>query len=346
MNARFAAAAAALALSAVMASGSFAFDEIHTVDPDKPVYKGTISQITRDAVKIEANQQTSTVPTSIIRWISFDAAPFDLKEAQSDAMTQGSYAEALARLERIKPGDATSKPVQTELEYFKLLCRAELARSGRKGTPASVISDLTRFIAANPQAYSYYAAHELLGHLHRAAGSYDKAVEAYQAVAQSPELKGRANVALGWTLLDQNKTADAARAFDQALAVGSSGVDAAAQRNAATLGKAACLAESGKPADAVKLIEEVIARSDAEDRAFCARVYNVLGTAHEKANQTKAAIMAYLRVDILYSSNPAEHAFALSRLEKLWRAVNQAQRSREAGEKLKALYPSSRWAQR
>jgi tetratricopeptide (TPR) repeat protein len=330
-----------LTVALVAATAARAFDEIYTSGGDKKVYKGTIDEVTKDAVKITANNQTTTVPTANIIYIAFDDSPFELKEAQKNAHATGAYAAALADVEKIQPANVQRRG-QTELEFFKLLCRTELARSGRRGTPESVIADLTKFIAANQQAYNYYHANEMLGHLYRAAGNHEKALEAFRVVARNQGMSARADVAIGWTLLDQKKPAEAIKAFDKALSSSSSTDEANAA--AAKLGKAACLAETGKPADAVKMIEELIAKNDPEDRVLSPRIYNVLGAAHSKANEPKAALMAYLHVDILYDQNPAEHAEALGNLATLWQSVNQSERAKDARERLVKQYPSSRWA--
>jgi tetratricopeptide (TPR) repeat protein len=329
-----------LAVTFLATTAYAAFDEIHTSGADKKVHKGTIDEVTREAVKITANNQTTTVPTANIIYIAFDDSPYELNQAQKNARATGGYAAALADVEKIDAKEA-SKRGQVELEYFKLVCRSELARSGRKGTPQSVIADLTKFIAANQQAYNYYHANEMLGHLHRAAGNHDKALEAFRVVAKNQDMSARADAAIGWTLLDQKKPADAVKAFDKALSGASTDE---ANEAVAKLGKAACLAETGKPADAVKMIEELIAKNDPEDRVLSPRIYNVLGAAHAKNNDSKAALMAYLHVDILYDQNPAEHAEALGNLAPLWKSVNQAEREKDARDRLVKQYPSSRWA--
>lgn len=352
---------AASVLTVLFASTATAVDVVTFLDAKKPPIRGTISSTSKDSVSIQERGEIIRVPVTEIRAVIFENEPNELRDAREAIRQEGNPARAITSLGTVDLATIARAEMKTEIQYFTLLARAHVAMGGGKEKIETVGGDLIKFLNANPNTYHFYEATEAVGQLLRANQSYAKAIEYFNKLSASPIHKANANLAIGWTNLDQNQPDAAQKAFDAAAASVGSGAGADELRRMATLGKAACLGESGKTDDALKLINEIIAKADPEERALHARAYNVMGGVHFKAaGQDKSkkaagddkdrhaneAVLAYLRVDILYPHNGMEHAEALGHLATLWDQVGRPTRATDVRARLQAQYPSSRWASR
>jgi TolA-binding protein len=286
-----------------------------------------------------------TVAVNEIKSILFADEPSELAQARLNA-SNGAYANALAALSKIDLNSMKRDFIQQDIEFYKALCAAKLALSGG-GQIADAGRQLNTFVRTYPKNFHYLAAVEAMGDLLMASEKYEAAQKQYAELAKAPwpDYKMRAAVAVGRTLQAQNKHDEAIQQFDSVLAMTDDSADAQNQKLSATLSKAVSLAEAGNVEQAVGTIEKVIQDANPENKELHARAYNALGNCYEKGGQSKDALLAYLHVDVLYASVPDAHAEALSHLVKLWQAVGQEQRSREARQTLQDRYGGSRWAQ-
>jgi hypothetical protein len=338
-----------VALVFSFASTVLAVDVVTYLDSRKSPVRGTITSTTKDSISIQERGEIVKVPVTELRAVIFDNEPNELRDAREALRQEDNPARAAEALGRIDTNNIERAELKSEIQFFRLLARAKLAMGGKEKIQV-VGAELSKFLDANPNTYHYYEATEAVGQLLRANKSYAKAIEYFGKLAASPTHKAQANLAIGWTQLDQDQPEDAQKAFDLALASAGSGPGSEELKRMATLGKAACLGGAGKTDDAVKMANEVIAKADPEERALHARAYNVLGGVHAKAaakdkeKHANEAVLAFLHVDVLYPHNSLEHAEALGNLATLWDQVGQPQRANDARAKLRSQYPSSRWA--
>jgi tetratricopeptide (TPR) repeat protein len=279
-----------------------------------------------------------------IRSIQFSGEPAELSQARLNA-SNGSFATALASLEKIDVGQLDRDFIKQDVEFYKGWCAAKLALAG-DGEIGDAGRQLNNFVKAYPNNFHYLAAREAMGDLLMAGGGYANAEKQYAELAKAPwdDYKVRAAVAVGRSLQAQGKHAEAIKQFDAALATGGAGAEVEKERLAATLGKAVSLAETGGADQAVVIIEKVIHDADPQQKELHARAYNALGTCYEKAGKSKDALLAFLHVDVLYNTVPEAHAEALSHLTTLWKAIGQDERARESRQLLDERYGGSRWA--
>jgi tetratricopeptide (TPR) repeat protein len=357
MLARSVISAGLLALS--LASTAAAVDVITFLDSKKQPIRGTISSTSKDAVSIQERGEIVRVPVNEIRAVIYENEPNELRDAREAIRQEGNPARAISNLGTVDLTTIQRAELKTEIQYFTLLARANLAMAGGKENIKTIGGDLIKFLSANPNTYHFYEATEMVGQLLRANQNYAQAIEYFNKLAASPTHKVNANLAIGWTNLDQNQPDAASKAFEAAEKGAGSGPAADELRRMAQLGKAACLGEAGKSEEALKMVNDIIAKADPEERALHARAYNVMGGVHAKASQldkskkaagedrhANEAVLAYLRVDILYPQNGLEHAEALGHLATLWDKVGHPQRATDVRARLQSQYPSSRWASR
>ena len=186
----------------------------------------------------------------------------------------------MAALEKVELAGVGAQGNRPGVQFYKALASAKLALAGT-GTIVDAGRMMIGFVTENPNSFHFFEASEMVGDLLVANRNYDRAAEYYAKLAQAPwpEYKIRADVAIGRRLLAENKTAEAHKAFEAALAVQAQGEEADRLRAVANLGKIRCSAEAAKPEDVIKIAEDLIAKTDPEQVTVMAGAYNILGTA-------------------------------------------------------------------
>lgn len=334
----------ALAAWLVPVAAATAQDAIKKVDDT--TITCTVTKVGKTAVEYEERSAPKSIAVNEIDHIIYSGEPSTVRTARSHVLS-GRYNDAMEQIGRINAADVTRKEVQQDLDFYKVFCQAQLALGG-EGQIAEAGRDMVGFINSNSDSYHYLQALEVVGDLLVANRAYEPAATFYTKLGQEapwPDYKMRAGVAVGRSLLAQNKPQEALKEFEKVLATQADGAMAEKQKAAATLGKARCLAETGQVPQAIEMIEAMIAKTDPESGDLLAQAYNALGTALRKSNDTKAALLAFLHVDVLYFTNRMAHAEALANLAVLWNEVHQTERAMEARQLLQDRYKNSPWAQ-
>jgi tetratricopeptide (TPR) repeat protein len=284
------------------------------------------------------------IPLNQVRSVLLDGEPPELTQARLNA-NNGGYATALERLEQIDRASLKRSLVREDVDFYLAYCAAQQALVG-KGEVTDAGRKLNEFVRKHPDNFHNLEAVETMGDLLMASDKFPAAQRQYAELAKAPwpDYKLRAGVLLGRTLQAQGKHPEAIAEFDTVLAAEDDSTPAKEQKLSASLDKAVSLAATEKLDDAVKLIEQMILDTDPEQKELQARAYNALGASYEQAGRTKDALLAFLHVDVLYSTVPDAHAEALSHLATLWDSVGQAERARQARQKLTEDYRDSRWA--
>lgn len=329
-----------LSLTLIAALTGFASaDQIRT---DSGGQSGNIVSSTKDALIINKSGSPVEIPIEEIVSVAFDDEPFALKQARQEA-SNGQLQDALDRLDKLEP--TGTDLIKQESEYLKAYCTARLALAG-SADQKEATNLLFKFAQSAPNSWHFYEAAELLGDLAVAQQQYDRATQFYGSIAnaKSADYQARARVLAARALIAQEKYADAAKMFDQVLALQSPSAGVARQKDFATVGKAICTAELGKPMDGVKMIEPVIERANPKDIDLFSAAYNAMGRCYLKAGQPKDALLAFLHTDILFYGNPEMHAEALYFMSKLWKEVNDPDKGVAAYDLLRLRYAGSRWA--
>lgn len=287
---------------------------------------------------------TIKIPVNTVRSVVLDDEPPELTQARLNAKN-GGYATAIERLEKIDRPRLKRELVREDVEFYLAYSAAQQALGG-KGEITDAGRKLNEFVRRNPDSFHKLEAVETMGDLLMASDKLPAAQRQYAELAKSPwpDYKMRAGVLLGRTLQAQGKHTEAIEQFDVVLASPEEGAAAQEQKLSASLAKAVSLAETKQIDQAVGMIEQMIVDTDPEQKELQARAYNALGESYERAGRTKDALLAYLHVDVLYSTVPEAHAEALSHLAKLWDAVGQTERGRQARQTLQEQYRDSRWA--
>lgn len=303
---------------------------------------GTIKSISKNEVEIEktagGSEKISVLDIDSVR---FDGEPTQLTSVRA-LVNNGAIEDAVKQLAKIDPATATRPEVQQELQFYKAYCQARQAIGGN-GDVAAAGTAMNKWLAGNANSFHFYPATELVGDLLVKAGNYDSSAIFYGQLEQAPipELKMRAGVGIGRSLLAQKKYPEAQAAFDKVLGLtaSASGAGATSQRFAASIGKATSMAETGKPDDAIKAIEEVIKGVSPDNTELMSQAYVALGKAYlKKPDAKKQALLAFLHVDTLYSGNAQAHAEALRQLDPLWRDLGKPERALQAVELLRQRY--------
>lgn len=303
---------------------------------------GNIVNSTKDALILNKSGSPVEIPIEEIVTVSFDDEPFALKQARQEA-ANGQLQDALDRLKKLEP--TGTDLIKQEAEYLKAYCTARLALAGSADANEAT-NLLFKFAQSAPNSWHFYEAAELLGDLAVSQQQYDRATQFYGSIAnaKAADFKARARVLAARAMIAQDKYAEAAKMYDDVLALQSPSPGVARQKDFATVGKAICVAEMGKPADGVKMIEPVIERANPKDIDLFSAAYNALGRCYLKSNQPKDALLAYLHTDILFYGNPEAHAEALYYMSKLWKEVNDPDKGVAAYDLLRSRYSGSRWA--
>jgi tetratricopeptide (TPR) repeat protein len=305
---------------------------------------GKVVATSPGGVDVEKGEEVQKIPIEKIREVQFAGEPQDLKAARN-LLARGRPADAIEDLKKLTSADfdGADPLVVQEKEYVEAAASARAALLG--GGDVKAAGGLVGgFLAKNAKSHHTFELQELLGDLLAKAGLPDKAAAAYDKVAQGPPaFKVRAASAKARILFDQKKFDEAAKAFDEAMAVDASDDASKAQKRAAGLGKAKCFAQAGKAAEAVSLVLSAIRQASPEEREMLAGAYNTLGAAQRAAGKDQDALIAFLTVDLVYNSVPEAHAEALANLVELWQKANNPERSRQAMQSLETTYPDSPW---
>ncbi|MHC4177372.1 MAG: tetratricopeptide repeat protein [Planctomycetota bacterium] len=344
MNRRCVILAAGVCLLAGTVSRS---DSVKTTTQRVPL-PGTIQQMTPFEVQLKVGVSTKKFPVNEIEYISYEREPAALTTARI-AVLAGRYEDALKSLEKVNPDEQKRPVIKQDIEFYRALCRAELALGG-SGEIKTAGNLMTTFVKTHNRNYHWLKANELVGDLYLAVGAYAKAEEYYSELSKAPwpDYKMRAGVAIGRAQLAQGtatKRAEALKSFESVLAMDATGELAKSQRLAATVGKARCQTANKQYDEAIKTLNGVIAKSDPEQGELNARTYNALGTALKNSGRTKEALLAFLHVDAIYLAVPETHAEALANLAELWEKVNKPGRAARARRILQERYENSPWAQ-
>lgn len=304
--------------------------------------RGTILEMGREQVKLDAGGVPKIIPVNEIAKITFGSEPSELNNGRTAAL-QKNYILALQELRKLDGATLDRDLIKHEVDFLKALCQARLALA-EGGDKAAASATMLAFVNSAKQSFHFYEAAEVLGELAMVMGKYADAVKYYGPIARVtwPDYQLRANYALGRALA-------ADKQFDQALAryeaVSNSPLatpEAARLKLLAALGKAVCLAETGKAEEGLALAQEVISKNDAKDAGLFARAYNTLGIAYLKSSKPREAVLAFLHTDLLYATEADAHAEALYYLSKNWSDTNKAAFARNT---LRERYSGTVWAQ-
>ncbi len=307
---------------------------------------GKITDMSALAVTISKSGVESDVPVEDIRSIRFAGEPSELNSARS-AIRRGRFDDAVATLDKVNRDQVDRREVVQELDYLQLEARAKLALSGQGGLD-SAIRLATDFLAKHRNSYHVSSAIELLGDLHLIDGDQDEARRQYTKLAKAPApyFQARSAILTGRLLQQAGKHDEALAKFDQALEAAQGSPAAESQRLEATLHRAISQSASGDVDEATATVKQIIVEADVEDTDLLATAYNALGDCYLQSDRPKAARDAFLHVDVLFSSAADQHAKALYELSRLWEALGQRQRARDAKDRLQNEYPTSQWAKR
>jgi tetratricopeptide (TPR) repeat protein len=335
----------AILLPAFAAAIGQASDSVKTIGGKE--IRGEITQITPAKVVIEHGGAAEEIPSIEVQSVFFDGESLTMKAVHND-VRDGNIQKAAEHFDVVQVKGTPRKEIQQEYDFYSAYIAAKLATAG-EGKIDEAGHKMLAWVNANPTSLHYYDACQILGDLLLGLRRYDQACSYYNKLSDSPfpELKMRAGVATGRTLLLEKKTAEAQKAFAAVLAVSTTGDLADSQRLIATLGKARCAIEMGRSDDVIKTIEEIIEKTDSEQNPeVMATAYNTLGAAYRKAGKTKEALMAYLHVDVMetYAKCADAHAEALANLVDLWTELRQPDRANKARHTLSENYKNSPWA--
>lgn len=330
--------------AALLMDGSARAQGIDYVRKKSGTVSGTVTEV--GALKVvvrKRGRETVEVPVHEITGIAYAGEPRELAQARVH-LSSRRYADALEELEAVDMDQLSRQEVKDDVRFYRALCRAKLALAG-EGSMSDAGRALYEFVSNSKTSYHYLQACELLADLLAALGKYDRAVDFYEQLAQSPAAVHQMRSALrsGQMLRLQGKREAAVVKFDQVLAVSAKSSEQKHYHAEALLEKALCRADSGQLDQAIDEIQVVIARTPNEDYRILALAYNALGNCYEKDGRTKDALLAFLHVDLLYPSQSEAHAESLAHLAELWEAVGKDNRARQARNLLEERYPNSRW---
>ena len=320
-----------------------------TVRTAKAPLAGEVKAMTPTEVTLERSNKTETIPVNEIVNIRFEGEPSQLGQVRN-AVDRGRYEDAAEFLAKIDVAEVKREEIQQDIAFYSALLAARQAAAAG-GNAAEAQAALEKFVKDFPNNYHVLAAYEAAGDLMAATGDYEKAATFYKFVeSQAPwvDYKMRAGIAMGRTLLKQEKFPEAAAVFDSVIQQGQ-GVEGelvAQQSMLATVGRANCLARAGQAEEGVKLVDALITAADPEQAELHALAYNALGNCHRAAGRPKEALMAFLHVPLVYPNFADAHAEALFNLVTLWKEVGDPERSLEARAMLDERYANTEWAKK
>ena len=216
--------------------------------PRPPDLRGTIAQLTADAITIETPTNTIkkewTVPVEDILEVFLDGEPEELRSARG-MVASGDGAAALEQLAPAEAGDRAAgwdqatDLVKAERTFVKAAANAQVAIRTGGGLDAA-LAGMRDFLRVHPQSHHVAFAKEVMGDVLARMGRPDDAIAAYATIGtQAPARRIRADGLTGRLQLDRKQLDDARKAFERAIAVESPPGDLAA-----ALEKRRCIAPS------------------------------------------------------------------------------------------------------
>ena len=332
---------AVIACSADFANAQSSLDRVRR---RTGVDTGEITKVTALAVTIKRSGVEKNIPVEEIKSIYFSGEPSQVNTARQ-AIARNEPADAMKALEKIDRSAIGREEIVQELDFLTLKAQGQLATRGQ-GSLNTVSKSAESFLAKHRSSFHVSDVIELLGSAHLASGNTDEALRQYRKLAKAPGayFQARSAILIGQVLQQQGKHDEAVAEFDRALAASKKEAGIEGERLRATLYKAVSQSALGKTEQATKTVKEIIAQADRSDTEIMAAAYNALGECYLQSEQTQAARDAFLHVDILFASDGQQHAKALYELAKIWTQLGREQRARDAQQRLKKDYPSSRWA--
>lgn len=307
---------------------------------------GKITDVSVLAVTISKSGVESKVPVEEIRSIYFAGEPSEIKTARS-AINRGRYEEAVETLHQVNREEFDREEILQELDFLLLESQARLALAGQ-GDLGAAVKLANDFLANERNSYHVSEAIELLGDLYLVSGREDEARRQYTKLAKapSPYFQARSAILTGKLLQQAGKHDEALAEFERALAAAKDSPAAQSQQLEATLHRAISQSANGVVEQATATVKEIISQADVQDIELLATAYNTLGDCYLQSGQQKAACDAFLHVDVLFHAAADQHARSLYELSRIWEALGQRQRARDARDRLQKDYPASRWAKR
>lgn len=336
--------AAPLFVATPQAAAQDAFDAVYG-ESGIPT-RGLILEISSDEVVIEVNRTKNTIPVNQIQKVTFADEPPELSRARS-AILDNQVETGLDLLEQIDPDNIQRAVVRQDLAFFLALAKAHRAMS-RGEDKREAAASMGAFIRANRTSFHYYEACEAWGNLQVSLEQYDRAVQAYDALAKAPfpEYKTRSLILQARTLHIQGSFAAAAEKYTEVVNSPSDTAEVQREKQLAIVGNAACMAETGDADAALSILENIIQNNNPEDAELFARTYNAMGACYRSKGQNKYARRAYLFVDLLFYADSEAHAEALYYLTQLWSDARKNGRANDTRDLLRTRYLSSPWARR
>jgi tetratricopeptide (TPR) repeat protein len=328
-------------LLAVFVLGNHAdaqLDRVYTHDSNN-ASPGTVTESTRDGLKLKVGSTTKAFAENEIRKVSFQGDPPGLTRGRELAI-DGQYEQALDELKAVEIESLPRDLIKADAAYYRLLSRANLALAGQ-GDRKAAIAEAMKFATTHRNSFHFFSVAKLLGDLELATKSYAKAIEFYGYLGRAPsaESKIESRYLTGVALLDQGDVEAAQQAFADVASVSVNSTEALRLKTLAKAGQAVALAKGGKGKEGLALTDELISELNPTDIEMSARIYNAQGANYEAAGDIEGAIMSYLHTHLMFSGQPGAHAEALGRLVELWPKVGRTERAAEARQELQQRYP-------
>jgi hypothetical protein len=289
-------------------------------------------------VKVQALGKEELIPSNEVLRVSYADAPakasLDLgklapAEAARDFPALLKGYEGVQALPEMKSAPAGARRY---IDYRVASLRAMTA-DGEDELKAA-IKALADFVVAHPNSWEYPHAARQLGRLQADTGDYASATKTFEVLEKTnapAEFKQDATAMLidiAFQSEDYKLAADRVEAVSRNPQAGSALRDRVAIYRLGLDGASA----QGDLSATIKKLEEAIAKTT--DPALKALAYNVMGDVYLAKQQRRDAMWSYLWVDMVYNQDRGEHLKAMTRLIKLFRAENDAEKVKLYEEKL------------
>ena len=317
---------------------------------DKP-QKGTVTGVTRDAVKIKPGISPEvTVSANEIVDIEWAGAPGALNLGRG-AERSGNYKVALERYTEAD-GESSKAIVKADIQFLIARVTARIAIETDSSKLDDAAKKLDDFVKQNATSFRFFDAVYLLGKVNLARKNFPEAETAFNRLNQAPwpDYKMAGQNATGRLAIARGDVAAARAAYGAVLKLPATSPGEISRRNEALLGMSAALIEDKNFDEALTRVNEAIAKADPEDSAVQAEAYILKGDclkvlpSAQGGLRTKEAILAYLHVPVLFEKESLLNARALYNLSILWPAVEQPDRGLSARTELEEKYADSKWA--
>ncbi|WP_168563658.1 tetratricopeptide repeat protein [Crateriforma spongiae] len=303
------------------------------------VMSGRLEKVVRQGISFKAGGKTENIPAGDIQKVLLQGDPPGLVKGRQFAL-EGQYEEALEELKSVDPNDVPRQVIGTEVQFYRLLCQAKLALSGR-GDRKSVVAGLRAFAGENSNSWHFYQTAEMLGELALALGDNDRAIAYFKSLASAPtkNTKVRSKYLTGTAKLAKGDTEAAAEDLQQVAGIEADSVALAKTKTLGRIKLAECYAKSGRNDEAIKLADAVLEDLDPLDLELASKVYNSRGMIFEATGDFEGAVLAFLHTELMFNSVPQSHAESLSHLAQLWAKVGKPERGAKAKQELSQRYP-------